>query len=266
MTRNVSVGQTVAASFNTPTLFIIAKDITKMQVQAAVSEADIGDVKIGLRVTFTVDAYPDITFSGTVNQIRLEPVVSANVVTYTTIITRSQPGPQAEARDDGQYLHFYQRDRQRPADLRQGAEIQTGRHDGKTVHRSSRTAPANGRCSMPPAKRRPTTRWPPPRIGMIRPAGWSIRPQPPAHRPLSGCRSGDSLIEKTGHTGLNNDTQVQILSRADDRTTRWSTGRRSKPRPNLPARSEARLCPPGGRLLPTRPRSWRRRRRSAAAR
>src|ERR1700744_4534536 len=87
MTRNVSVGQTVAASFNTPTLFVIAKDISKMQVQAAVSEADIGDVKIGQRVTFTVDAYPDISFSGTVNQIRLEPVVSANVVTYTTIIT-----------------------------------------------------------------------------------------------------------------------------------------------------------------------------------
>src|ERR1700744_2151603 len=87
MTRNVSVGQTVAASFNTPTLFIIAKDISKMQVQAAVSEADIGDVMIGQRVTFTVDAYPDISFSGTVNQIRLEPVVSANVVTYTTIIS-----------------------------------------------------------------------------------------------------------------------------------------------------------------------------------
>jgi HlyD family secretion protein len=87
MTRNISVGQTVAASFSTPTLFVIAKDISNMQVQAAVSEADIGDVKIGLRVTFTVDAYPDITFTGTVKQIRLEPAVSANVVTYSTIIT-----------------------------------------------------------------------------------------------------------------------------------------------------------------------------------
>ncbi len=85
--RNISVGQTVAASFNTPTLFIIAKDITKMQVQAAVDEADIGDVKDSLRVMFTVDAYPDITFTGKVRQIRLEPVVSANVVTYTTIVT-----------------------------------------------------------------------------------------------------------------------------------------------------------------------------------
>jgi HlyD family secretion protein len=85
--RNISVGQTVAASFNTPTLFIIAKDITKMQAQAAVNEADIGEVKDSQRVIFTVDAYPDITFTGKVNQIRLEPVVSANVVTYTTIVT-----------------------------------------------------------------------------------------------------------------------------------------------------------------------------------
>jgi HlyD family secretion protein len=87
MTRNISVGQTVAASFSTPTLFVIAKDISNMQVQAAVSEADIGEVKIGLRVTFTVDAYPDITFTGAVRQIRLEPAVSANVVTYSTIIS-----------------------------------------------------------------------------------------------------------------------------------------------------------------------------------
>ncbi|HVM89499.1 MAG TPA: efflux RND transporter periplasmic adaptor subunit [Puia sp.] len=87
MTRNVSIGQTVAASFNTPTLFVIAKDIKKMQVQGAVDEADIGNVKIGQRVTFTVDAYPDDIFSGVVSQIRLEPTVSANVVTYSTIIS-----------------------------------------------------------------------------------------------------------------------------------------------------------------------------------
>jgi HlyD family secretion protein len=86
MTRNVSIGQTVAASFSTPTLFVIAKDIAKMQVQGAVDEADIGNVRIGQRVSFTVDAYPDDKFSGTVQQIRLEPTVSANVVTYTTII------------------------------------------------------------------------------------------------------------------------------------------------------------------------------------
>jgi HlyD family secretion protein len=87
MTRNVGIGQTVAASFSTPTLFVIAKDITKMQVQGAIDQADIGNVKHSQRVTFTVDAYPDDVFTGNVQDIRLEPSVSANVVTYTTIIS-----------------------------------------------------------------------------------------------------------------------------------------------------------------------------------
>jgi len=89
LTRNVSVGQTVASSLNTPTLFVIAKDLTKMQVQAAVDEADIGNVKNGQRVTFTVDAFPDNTFEGRVNEVRLRPSVSSNVVTYSTIIDAS---------------------------------------------------------------------------------------------------------------------------------------------------------------------------------
>lgn len=85
--RNVDVGQTVAASFNTPTLFTIAGDLTRMQVEAAVDEADIGQVKTGQTVDFTVDAYPDRTFRGVVQQIRLQPVVTQSVVTYTVIIT-----------------------------------------------------------------------------------------------------------------------------------------------------------------------------------
>src|SRR6201989_1842356 len=86
LNRSIAVGQTVAASFNTPTLFIIAKDITKMEVQANVDEADIGDVKHGNRASFTVDAFINDQFGGTVEDIRLHPSVSANVVTYTTII------------------------------------------------------------------------------------------------------------------------------------------------------------------------------------
>ena len=89
LSRNVSEGQTVASSFSTPTLFSIAKDLTQMQVRAAVDEADIGNVKKDQRVTFTVDAFPDDTFSGTLQEIRLQPSVSANVVTYTTIINTS---------------------------------------------------------------------------------------------------------------------------------------------------------------------------------
>jgi HlyD family secretion protein len=86
LNKNVSVGQTVAASFNTPTLFVIAKDITKMQVESSVDEADIGNVKDSLRVTFTVDAYLEDVFKGMVQEIRLQPSVSSNVVTYNTII------------------------------------------------------------------------------------------------------------------------------------------------------------------------------------
>jgi HlyD family secretion protein len=91
LNRAVDEGQTVAASFNTPTLFTIANDLTRMQVQANVDEADIGQVKIGQHVEFTVDAYPDQSFSGTVTQIRLQPVVTNNVVTYTIIIEAPNP-------------------------------------------------------------------------------------------------------------------------------------------------------------------------------
>ena len=80
-------GQTVAASFNTPELFTIAKDLTNMQVVANVDEADIGNVKEGDRVTFTVDAYPDDTFEGTVKQVRLEATTTNNVVTYEVVIS-----------------------------------------------------------------------------------------------------------------------------------------------------------------------------------
>lgn len=92
LSRNINVGQTVAASLNTPTLFVIAKDLTKMQVQAAVDEADIGNVKPGQRVSFTVDAFPDDQFEGTVQEVRLRPNVSSNVVTYVTIIDAPNPG------------------------------------------------------------------------------------------------------------------------------------------------------------------------------
>ncbi len=86
LSRSVSEGQTVASSFSTPTLFSIAKDLTKMQVQASVDEADIGNVKKGQRALFSVDAFPADTFSGIVQEIRLRSSVTANVVTYITII------------------------------------------------------------------------------------------------------------------------------------------------------------------------------------
>ena len=86
LSKAVEEGQTVASSFSTPTLFTIAKNLTDMQVEADVDEADIGMVKNGQKVRFTVDAFPSDIFYGTVKQIRLEPTVTSNVVTYTVII------------------------------------------------------------------------------------------------------------------------------------------------------------------------------------
>lgn len=91
VSRNVDVGQTVAASFQTPTLFTIAQDLTKMQIDANVDEADIGRVMAGQDVEFTVDAYPDITFKGKVGQVRIAPIIVQNVVTYDVVITVPNP-------------------------------------------------------------------------------------------------------------------------------------------------------------------------------
>ncbi|MEJ5300302.1 MAG: efflux RND transporter periplasmic adaptor subunit [Thermodesulforhabdaceae bacterium] len=91
ISRNVDVGQTVAASFQTPTLFTIARDLTKMQINTNVAEADIGKVTVGQPVNFTVDAYPDQIFHGTVSQIRLAPTNIQNVVTYDVVILVDNP-------------------------------------------------------------------------------------------------------------------------------------------------------------------------------
>lgn len=89
--RSVDVGQTVAASMSAPTLFILAKDLTQMKVLASVDEADVGAVKQGQRVEFTVDAFPDDHFEGEVQQVRLNSTVTSNVVTYTVVISAQNP-------------------------------------------------------------------------------------------------------------------------------------------------------------------------------
>lgn len=213
MTRNVSLGQTVAASFNTPTLFIIARDISKMQVQAAVSEADIGDVKIGLRVTFTVDAYPDITFTGTVNQVRLEPVVSANVVTYSTIITASnedlklRPGMTANIfiftkEIDSAMLITAKALKYKPDEaLGKKYKIFPDTVDEREVAVEARRSSNNP--LGPPRHRHDSS---------SRQVDSAPRTGTPA---FVWVKIGDSLVEKKISTGLNNDTRVQVLSGLD---------------------------------------------------
>lgn len=86
VSRSIDVGQTVAASFSTPNLFVIAQDLTKMKVEASIDEADIGQVKEGQEALFTVDSYPESQFRGKVNQVRLEPIIVQNVVNYKVVV------------------------------------------------------------------------------------------------------------------------------------------------------------------------------------
>jgi HlyD family secretion protein len=260
MTRNVSVGQTVAASFSTPTLFIIAKDITKMQVQAAVSEADIGDVKSGLRSTFTVDAYPDITFTGTVNQIRLEPAVSANVVTYTTIISapnqdlKLKPGMTANIfiftkEIDSALLISAKALKFKPdVTMEKQFRIIPDSTGERQIQRAARKASSNNPLAAPKHRHDTTSR-------VVDSASTAGTPA------FVWVRSGDSLTEKLVMTGLNNDTQVQILSglTTDDQvvngtevvTAAKSSGGVRSPfmparRPNTPTRPAAGAGGAGG--------------------
>lgn len=212
MTRNVSVGQTVAASFNTPTLFVIAKDITRMQVQAAVSEADIGDVKPGLRAMFTVDAYSDISFTGTVNQIRLEPVISANVVTYSTLITapnndlKLRPGMTANIfiytkEVDSALLISAKALKFRPdSALAKQYKIIPSAKEGRSLAASSEQHnPADGSIRSHPHKRDTSAR----EVDTV---------TPKAKPAFVWVKNGDSLMERQISTGLNDDTRVQVLS------------------------------------------------------
>lgn len=213
MTRNISVGQTVAASFNTPTLFIIAKDITRMQVQAAVSEADIGDVLVGQRVTFTVDAYPDITFTGRVNQIRLEPAVNANVVTYSTIITapnddlKLRPGMTANIfiytkEVDSALLIPAKALNFRPdSSLSKQFVILVSPDESGSGQHSGRHNGASGSSTVTP-----------PRDHSKDTAGQELdTTSKKAQKAFVWLKVGDSLIEKRIRIGLNDETHVEVL-------------------------------------------------------
>jgi HlyD family secretion protein len=91
VSRNVTIGQTVASSFQTPTLFLIATDLSKMQVDTSVSESDVGSVHAGDKARFTVEAYPDKTFEGAVSQVRQAPQTVQNVITYDVVVTAANP-------------------------------------------------------------------------------------------------------------------------------------------------------------------------------
>jgi HlyD family secretion protein len=215
LNRNINVGQTVAASFNTPTLFVIAKDITKMQVQANVDEADIGDVKKDQWVTFTVDAFINDQFKGKVLDVRLHPTVSANVVTYTTIIDapnddeKLKPGMTAN-------IVIYTKEVQNalliPAkaltftpdsSLMKDYEIVGKLKKGKGKRRMGAAAGTAGATGAGAAD------------------GGSSNHTPKSRKDTSGVEKehafvwvlqGKKLIQKRITTGLNDNTQVEVLS------------------------------------------------------
>ncbi len=137
VSRNIDVGQTVAASFNAPTLFIIAADLTKMKCTANIDESDVGRIRTGQRVRFRVDAYPTEKFTGTVAQVRLQPVVVQNVVTYGTVIEvpnpefKLKPGMTAnvtiEIVEEERRRSHPERGRPLPADRRRSSRPSTSR-------------------------------------------------------------------------------------------------------------------------------------------
>ena len=189
LNRSVNVGQTVAASFSTPTLFVIARDITRMQVQAAVDEADIGSVDDGQRASFTVDAYLNDVFKGTVQEIRLRPNRSSNVVTYTTIINapneelKLKPGMTANitiyTKEASNALLISTRALQFRPDSSMAKEYTITPLPRNAIANAS-SAPGDG--------------------GVVKEASyvWTLE--------------GKVLKQKKIETGLNNNTQVQVLS------------------------------------------------------
>ena len=128
MSRNVTMGQTVAASFQTPTLFLIATDLTKMQVDTNVSESDIGGAKEGYKALFTVDAYPKRTFEGTVTQVRQSPQTVQNVVTYDVVVSVDNTDLALKPGHDRGDSGYFGPARQCPARAEPGAALHAWRN------------------------------------------------------------------------------------------------------------------------------------------
>ena len=129
ISRNVDVGQTVAASMQAPTLFVLAADLTKMQVVANLDESDVGRIRPHQNVTFRVDAYPADTFTGQVSQVRLEPKVQQNVVTYATVIDVPNDRAEAETGNDGERQHRDREERECAARAQRRAAIPADQRD-----------------------------------------------------------------------------------------------------------------------------------------
>lgn len=199
LSRNVSAGQTVASSFSTPTLFIIARDLTKMQVVAAVDEADIGNVMNGQNVTFSVDAFPTNVFEGTVQDVRLNPTTSANVVTYSTIIAAPNQAKQLKPGMTANISIFTQVDSGVMLIPAKALKFYPDPTLSKTytVVGDPQAAHISGTAHMDT-------------IGLT---GEVVKKgSGKGKRAAIWIRSGDSVVQKVIRTGLNDDSNVEVLS------------------------------------------------------
>ncbi len=158
--RSVDPGQTVAASMNAPTLYVIAKDLTKMQVLANIDESDVGRMRPGQHVTFRVDAYPNEQFTGSVEQVRLQPTVVQNVVVYSTVIRVPNPQLKLKPGHDRERQHRDPAPRQRAARAVRGGAIPSDRVDVPGAQSAGAARDA--------ARRGPSERW-------WRPRRWRAR-------------------------------------------------------------------------------------------
>ena len=206
LSRAVDEGQTVAASFSTPTLFTIAQDLTKMQVVANVDEADIGQVKEGQKVTFTVDAYPDDNFTGTIKQIRLLALTTSNVVTYSVVV--DAPNPDLKLKP-GLTASIIAYTREAENVLSIPAKALRFKPDSSLI---AATAPAKPTAASPPpggAQAAPPSGMTP--LSKTNLKGGYKTDETPAVKTV-WVKEGDSIYPVKVKTGMTDETSVEIIS------------------------------------------------------
>jgi HlyD family secretion protein len=210
--RSVSEGQTVAASFSTPTLFTIAHDLTQMQVEASVDEADIGNIRMGQKVSFTVDAYSEDQFSGEVTQIRLQPVTTSNVVTYTVIIRAPNKEQKLMPGMTASITAFV---KEATNVLVVSSQALQFKPEGTTETPAQAMYPqaggaVSGKPPFPPTGSVSGTP-PMPGVGSSTPPPLSSEPSEISHK-LVWVKRGNSINPVMIETGLDDDMNVQIIS------------------------------------------------------
>jgi len=206
LSRAVDEGQTVAASFSTPTLFTIAQDLTKMQVVANVDEADIGQLKEGQKVTFTVDAYPDDNFTGSIKQIRLLAVTTSNVVTYSVVVDAPNPDLKLKPGLTASIIAYTQ---EAENVLSIPAKALRFKPDSSLM---SKIAPAIPNAGLPPAGGAQAAL----PSGMVQPPNTSLNGGIITNETLATktiwVKVGDSIFPVQVKTGMTDETNVEIIS------------------------------------------------------